>query len=579
MIVIFGISSLPTVIGTLIAVVVFVYLMRGVGWLERVRSEAVFGMGLAVPPRNMSDKTGLSRWFHQIWLDLNSTRFWKGCTHHFVRLAYDMAAGGLALALLAFAFFAPAGAISIGRSGTDAGVTLIPPVLAWPLAVLAFAVAVAIVVFAPALDAKIDSWLLPPSPTAVLKHEMNVLADARMGALTSAQTERYRIERDLHDSVQPRLVSLAMTIGLAQTKLDTDPAAAKALIGEAHEDAKTALLELRNVVRGIAPTILADRGLDAALSSVVQRAAVPTLLNIDLPHRISEETESVAYFIVAEALTNVAKHAQASRAVVSVQTRPGRKHAPRLGIRRRSRRRADHRQRHRHRPARSGRAGTCRAGHVHGFQSLYRVHDCHRGIAMRIVIAEDSALLRAGIERILTDAGHDVVGSVPDASNLLRLVSETRPDLVIVDVRMPPTFTDEGIRCAAALRSQNPESPVLVLSHYVEERYASELITADTRGFGYLLKDRVADVPAFLDAVSVVGSGGTLLDPEVVSQILARSHRRSALDQLTPREIEVLAADGRRQDQLGDRHDAAHVDRFGRETHRLHLREIGAGSR
>jgi signal transduction histidine kinase len=319
MIVVFGISALPTVIGTAVALVVFVYLMRGVGWLERVRSEAVFGMGLQVPPRKMSHHTGLTRWVHQLWLDLTSTRFWKGCTHHFVRLAYDMAAGGLALALLAFAFFAPAGAIVIGRSGPDAGLTLIPPVLAWPLAVVAFVVAVAIVVFAPVLDAKIDSWLLPPSPTAMLKHEMNVLDDARLGALTSAQTERYRIERDLHDSVQPRLVSLAMTIGLAQTKLDTDPAAAKALIGEAHEDAKTALLELRNVVRGIAPTILADRGLDAALSSVVQRAAVPTLLDIDLPRRISEETESVAYFIVAEALTNVARHAQASRAVVSVR--------------------------------------------------------------------------------------------------------------------------------------------------------------------------------------------------------------------------------------------------------------------
>lgn len=319
MIVIFGISALPTVIGTVIAVVVLVYLMRGVEWLERVRSEAVFGMGLAVPSRKISDHTGFGRWIHQIWLDLNSTRFWKGCTHHFVRLAYDMAAGGLAFALLAFAFLAPAGAISISRSGPAAGVALIPPMLAWPLAVLAFAVAVAIIVFAPVLDAKIDSWLLAPSPTAMLKHEMNVLADARLGALTSAQTERYRIERDLHDSVQPRLVSLAMTIGLAQTKLETDPAAANALIAEAHEDAKTALLELRNVVRGIAPTILADRGLDAALSSVVQRAPVPTLLNIDLPRRISEEAESVAYFIVAEALTNVAKHAQASRAVVSVR--------------------------------------------------------------------------------------------------------------------------------------------------------------------------------------------------------------------------------------------------------------------
>jgi DNA-binding NarL/FixJ family response regulator len=159
---------------------------------------------------------------------------------------------------------------------------------------------------------------------------------------------------------------------------------------------------------------------------------------------------------------------------------------------------------------------------------------------MRIVIAEDSALLRAGIERILTDAGHDVIAGVADATNLLRLVNDSRPDLAIVDVRMPPTFTDEGIRAAALLRSQNPESPVLVLSHYVEERYAADLIASDTRGFGYLLKDRVADVPAFLDAVDVVGGGGTVLDPEVVSQILVRSRRRAVLDQLTQRELDVL---------------------------------------
>ncbi len=154
---------------------------------------------------------------------------------------------------------------------------------------------------------------------------------------------------------------------------------------------------------------------------------------------------------------------------------------------------------------------------------------------MRIVIAEDSALLRAGIERILTDAGHEVVAGVSDATNLLRLVNEQRPDLAILDVRMPPTFTDEGIRAAALLRSQNPESPVLVLSHYVEERYAADLIASDTRGFGYLLKDRVADVPGFLDAVEVVGGGGTVLDPEVVSQILVRSHRAQRPRRSSPR--------------------------------------------
>lgn len=159
---------------------------------------------------------------------------------------------------------------------------------------------------------------------------------------------------------------------------------------------------------------------------------------------------------------------------------------------------------------------------------------------MRIVIAEDSALLRAGIERILADAGHEIVAGVPDATELLRIVNDQKPDMAILDVRMPPTFTDEGIRAAALLRSQNPDSPVLVLSHYVEERYAADLIASDTKGFGYLLKDRIADVPAFLDAVQVVGAGGTVLDPEVVSQILVRSRRRATLDALTPREQEVL---------------------------------------
>jgi DNA-binding NarL/FixJ family response regulator len=159
---------------------------------------------------------------------------------------------------------------------------------------------------------------------------------------------------------------------------------------------------------------------------------------------------------------------------------------------------------------------------------------------MRIVIAEDSALLRAGIERILADAGHEIVAGVPDATELLRIVNDQKPDLAILDVRMPPTFTDEGIRAAALLRSQNPDAPVLVLSHYVEERYAADLIASDTKGFGYLLKDRIADVPAFLDAVRVVGAGGTVLDPEVVSQILVRSRRRATLDALTPREQEVL---------------------------------------
>jgi signal transduction histidine kinase len=318
-ILIIGISSIPSGIGFALSVVVFVYLMRGVEHVERLRSEAVFGLGIGVPPRRISPYTGIQRWLHQLWLDISSARFWKASAHHYLRMAYDMLAAGVALALLVFAFLGPAAAIAIRHSDDDAGLSFMSPPLAWLLAFLAVGAAAAILVFAPAVDAVIDGWLLSPSPTAALQYQVSALADARQGAVSSAQTERRRFERDLHDSVQPRLVSLAMTIGLAQTKLDTDLPAAKQLIAEAHDDAKNALVELRNVVRGIAPTILSDRGLDAALSAVVQRSAVPTTLNVHLPRRLPDEVESVAYFVVAEALTNVAKHANATQAVVTVR--------------------------------------------------------------------------------------------------------------------------------------------------------------------------------------------------------------------------------------------------------------------
>lgn len=321
-IMVIGVSSIPSVIGFLLAAVVFIYLMRGVERVERVRSEAVFGMQITVPSRLLSGYTGFQRWAHQLWLDVSSVRFWKSTAHHYLRMTYDLLATALAVGLLAFAFLGPATALAVQRSDDDAGLRFLAPPLAFVLAVVALAAAVAILIFAPALDARIDRWLLTASPTAELQREVSALSQAREGAVTSAQTERHRIERDLHDSVQPRLVSLAMTIGLAQTKLDSDPPAARKLISEAHDDAMAALAELRNVVRGIAPTILADRGLDAALSSVVQRTetwGVPTTLDIHLPGRLPEEVEACAYFVVAEALTNVARHANATQAVVTVR--------------------------------------------------------------------------------------------------------------------------------------------------------------------------------------------------------------------------------------------------------------------
>ena len=165
---------------------------------------------------------------------------------------------------------------------------------------------------------------------------------------------------------------------------------------------------------------------------------------------------------------------------------------------------------------------------------------------MRIVIVEDSVLLREGIVRLLNESGHDVVGQLVDANSLLASVAQLRPDLVVLDVRLPPTFTDEGIRAAVALRAASPSQPILVLSQYVEERYATELLASDSQGVGYLLKERVADVADFVDACQRVAAGGTVLDPEVVAQLLAR-RRRGPFDDLTPREREVLGlmAEGR----------------------------------
>ena len=165
---------------------------------------------------------------------------------------------------------------------------------------------------------------------------------------------------------------------------------------------------------------------------------------------------------------------------------------------------------------------------------------------MRIVIAEDTVLLREGLAGLLEDAGHTVVARVGDAESLLAVVAEHDPDLAIVDVRMPPTYEDEGMRAAVEIRQSHPHTAVLVLSQHVEGRYAVELVAADG-GFGYLLKDRVLDVGEFLEAAERVASGGSALDPDVVRQLIAPPREGGPLSELTPREREVLGlvAEGR----------------------------------
>jgi DNA-binding NarL/FixJ family response regulator len=173
---------------------------------------------------------------------------------------------------------------------------------------------------------------------------------------------------------------------------------------------------------------------------------------------------------------------------------------------------------------------------------------------VRVVIAEDSVLLRDGIERLLKESGFEVAGVAGDAEELLRQVGAHKPDVAIIDVRMPPTHTDEGLRAAHRIRAEHPGTAVLVLSQYVDEAYAFELLSESTESTGYLLKDRIADIRTFTDAVTRVANGGSALDPEVVGVMLGRHRHEHPLAVLTPREREVLGlmAEGRSNSAMAD---------------------------
>jgi DNA-binding NarL/FixJ family response regulator len=173
---------------------------------------------------------------------------------------------------------------------------------------------------------------------------------------------------------------------------------------------------------------------------------------------------------------------------------------------------------------------------------------------LRVVVADDSVLLREGLVRLLEESGFDVVGQAGDAEDLMRKVGAHKPDVAVVDVRMPPTHTDEGLRAAHRIRSEQPTTAVLVLSQYVEEAYALDLLSESTERTGYLLKDRVSDVDTFTDAVRRVANGGSALDPEVVALLLGRRRREDPLESLTAREREVLGlmAEGRSNNAIAE---------------------------
>ena len=173
---------------------------------------------------------------------------------------------------------------------------------------------------------------------------------------------------------------------------------------------------------------------------------------------------------------------------------------------------------------------------------------------MRVVVADDSVLLREGVVRVLEDDGFEVVGQAGDAEDLLRKVGAHAPDVAVVDIRMPPNNTDDGIQAAKKIRAEHPGTGVLVLSQYLEESYALDLVSDSAEGVGYLLKDRVAEIDRFTESVRRVGNGGSALDPEVVSHLLGRRRREDPLEVLTAREREVLGlmAEGRSNNAIAE---------------------------
>jgi len=297
-----------------------VYALFALAWFERARVDGLYDIGLAPLRPRRSPRTGFVGVLHTVWLQAIDPVQWR--------------------AVASFAIATILGLVAVSAAGAVAwGIALaVSPVFGWsntrlfgifpfdgalvPIAgVLTTVVALAVVIGAALLHGLIVRTLFVPSREAQLVEAARTSDTRREGAVRAAEVERTRIERDLHDGVQPRLVSIGMTLGLAQTKIDDDPEAAKALVAEAHASTKSAITELRQLARGIHASVLDDRGLDAALSALASRSHIPVTLDVRLPRRCTRAAEAAVYFAIAEALTNAAKHSRATGCRVHVRVR------------------------------------------------------------------------------------------------------------------------------------------------------------------------------------------------------------------------------------------------------------------
>lgn len=320
-----GIGLLPVLGIGLLFLVALVYAMFAAGWLETARVDGLYGFGLPSGRPRTSGQPGFGGFLRTLWLQTIDPTTWRAIAN----LAIATILGWIVTALagilasgvvLAFApLFADANAVRLARTGFE-----IPLSWAVPTGILAVLVSAAALVGLGVLHGVIARAIVVPSREAQLAEAARASSAQHAGAVRAADVERTRIERDLHDGVQPRLVSVGMTLGLAQQKIESDPAAARELIAEAHTSTKAAITELRQLARGIHTSVLDDRGLDAALSALVARSVVPVAMDVRLDGRCSRETEAAAYFAIAEALTNATKHSRATEVRLVVRLRePG----------------------------------------------------------------------------------------------------------------------------------------------------------------------------------------------------------------------------------------------------------------
>ena len=387
---------------------------------------------------------------------------------------------------------------------------------------------------------------------AELKARLVELRASRARIVEAGDAERRRLERNLHDGAQSRLVALALEPAARSRARRRRRRARRACSTPRSTSSACSLEELRELARGIHPAVLSEHGLEAAVRTLAARATVPVELVGTPAGLLPAAVETAAYFVVSEALTNVSKYAHAAHATVRLERVNGRLlvEVSDDGV--------------------GGAAATAGSG-LRGLSDRVaalsgtlelssppgRGHPAARPAALRVtagpdrlrvVVAEDSFLLRTGVVRVLEDAGFDVVGEARDADGAAATrCAEHRPDVAVTDIRMPPTHTDEGLRAAATIRAEHPDTAVLVLSQFVRESYALQLLGDSAAGVGYLLKDRVMEHRSFAEAVREVARGGSALDPEVVAHMIERRRPGGPLDTLTARELDVLGrmAEGR----------------------------------